>query len=160
MNAIIGMGSSNVGVRAASGYSAMRLAESCRSTYAYGAVTVHSRELGCCLDRRVMRLKANFLSVERETMAAQGRYLLANREMKQLNLVHGYAEVSRRQCRRSRSPLIIMSTTTVAFPFSPVLFILRHPLWLRCELDPGATGYRRAGTPPNCMIAHRSDVGR
>ena len=57
MNAIIVVGSSNVGVRAASGYSAMRLAESCRSTYAYGAVTVHSRELGC-LDRRVMRLKA------------------------------------------------------------------------------------------------------
>ena len=58
MNAIIVVGSSNVGVRAASGYSAMRLAESCRSTYAYGAATVHSSELGCCLDRRVMRMKA------------------------------------------------------------------------------------------------------
>ena len=58
MNAIIVVGSSNVGVRASSGYSAMRLAESCRSTYAYGAVTVHSSELGCCLDRRIVRLKA------------------------------------------------------------------------------------------------------
>ena len=42
------------------------------------------------------------------------------------------------QCRRSRSPLIIMSATTITFPFSPVLFILRHPLWSRCE--PGSDG--------------------
>ena len=36
----------------------MGLAESCRSSYAYGSVTVHSCELDCCFDRRVMRLKA------------------------------------------------------------------------------------------------------
>ena len=53
MNAIIVVGSSNVGVRAASGYSAMRLAESGRSTDGHGAVSVYSRELGC-----FMRLKA------------------------------------------------------------------------------------------------------
>ena len=114
--------------------------------------------------RNTVNQDGNFLdpvaSAERETVAAQVRYLLANREMKQLNLVHRYPEVSRRQCRRSRSPLIIMSATTIAFPFSPVLFILRHPLWSRCELDPGAPGSRRAGAPPDCMIAHRSDVGR
>ena len=55
MNAIIVVGGSNVGVRAASGYS---VAESCRSTDAHGAISVYSRELGCRLDRRFMRLKA------------------------------------------------------------------------------------------------------
>ena len=57
MNAIIVVGSSDVGV-SASWNSAMGLAESCRSSYAYGSIAVHSCELGCCFDRRVMRLKA------------------------------------------------------------------------------------------------------
>ena len=58
MNAIIVVGSGNISVSASAWNCAMGLEQSCRSSYAYGSVTVHSCELGCCFHRCVMRHKA------------------------------------------------------------------------------------------------------